>query len=37
MHSYADITKSKEVLHFVAKKGIDKGLRELIEPMLLGE
>jgi UDP-glucose 4-epimerase len=35
MHSYADITKSKELLHFVAKKGIETGLREIIEPMLL--
>lgn len=37
MHSYADMTKSKEVLHFVAKKGIDKGLKEIIGPMLQGE
>jgi nucleoside-diphosphate-sugar epimerase len=25
MHSYADITKSKELLFFVAKKGIEQG------------
>ena len=37
MHSDADMTKSKEVLHFVAKKGIDKGLKELIGPILQGE
>jgi UDP-glucose 4-epimerase len=36
-HSCADITKSKELLHFVAKKGIETGLRELIRPMLLGQ
>jgi UDP-glucose 4-epimerase len=34
-HSYADITRSKELLHFVAKKGIETGLREIIAPMLL--
>ena len=37
MDSYADITKSKELLHFVAKKGIETGLREIIRPMLLHE
>ncbi len=37
IHSYADITKSKELLHFVAKKGIEKGLREIIGHMLLRE
>jgi len=32
-HSYADITRAKELLHFVAKKGIDTGLQEIIEHM----
>jgi UDP-glucose 4-epimerase len=36
-HSYADMTKSKEVLHFVAKKGMDAGLREIKEQMLIGK
>ena len=36
-HSYADITLSKEILHFVAKKEIETGLRELIGPMLIGQ
>jgi UDP-glucose 4-epimerase len=35
LHSYADITKAKEILHFVPKKVIDIGLREIIEPILL--
>jgi UDP-glucose 4-epimerase len=34
-HSYADITRSRELLHFVAKKNIDAGLREMITPTLL--
>lgn len=35
LHSYADMTKSKEILHFVAKKRIEIGLREIIEPLLM--
>lgn len=35
MHSYADVTKAKELLHFVPKKAIDAGLREMISPILL--
>lgn len=30
LHSYADMTKSKKILHFVPKKEIDLGLREII-------
>jgi UDP-glucose 4-epimerase len=33
--SYADITRAKKNLNFVAKKSIEKGLRELIEPITL--
>ena len=33
--SYADITRAKRTLNFVAKKSIEKGLRELIEPITL--
>jgi UDP-glucose 4-epimerase len=36
-YSYADITKAKELLHFVAKKDIETGLKEIIVPMLLCE
>jgi len=35
LHSYADMNKAKEILHFVPKKAIDAGLREIIGPMLL--
>ena len=35
LHSYADITKAKRVLHFVAKKNLETGLREIIEPIVL--
>jgi UDP-glucose 4-epimerase len=35
LHSYADMTKAKAILHFVPKKTIDTGLREMIEPTLL--
>jgi UDP-glucose 4-epimerase len=35
MQSYADMTKVKEFLHFVPKKGIEKGLREIIGPMII--
>lgn len=30
LHSYADMTKSKKILHFVPKKELDLGLREII-------
>jgi UDP-glucose 4-epimerase len=33
LHSYADIGKARAILHFAPKKGIDKGLREMIEPI----
>jgi UDP-glucose 4-epimerase len=33
--SYADITRAKKTLNFVAKKSIETGLRELIEPIIL--
>jgi UDP-glucose 4-epimerase len=33
--SFADITRAKETLNFVAKKSIEIGLRELIEPIIL--
>jgi UDP-glucose 4-epimerase len=35
LHSYADMSKTKEILHFVPKKGIETGLREIITPMLI--
>jgi UDP-glucose 4-epimerase len=35
LRSHADINKAKKILHFNPKKGIDKGLREVIEPMLV--
>jgi UDP-glucose 4-epimerase len=35
--SYADITSAKKSLNFVAKKSIETGLRELIEPIVLGK
>jgi len=31
MHSYADMTKAKRDLHFVARKDLETGLREIIE------
>jgi nucleoside-diphosphate-sugar epimerase len=31
LHSYADITKAKDILKFVPKKMIDTGLREIIQ------
>ena len=34
LHSYADMTRAREILHFVPKKAIDEGLREIIDPML---
>jgi UDP-glucose 4-epimerase len=33
LHSYADMTKAKEILHFVPKKGIETGLKEMIGAM----
>jgi UDP-glucose 4-epimerase len=33
LHSYADMTKAKEILHFVPKKGIEAGLKEMIRAM----
>jgi nucleoside-diphosphate-sugar epimerase len=35
IHSYADMTRAKECLHFVPKIGIDSGLREILWPMLV--
>jgi UDP-glucose 4-epimerase len=35
MQSYADMSRTKEALHFVPKKGIEIGLREIIAPMRL--
>jgi UDP-glucose 4-epimerase len=35
LHSYADITLAKKNLHFVPKTGIERGLREIIEPIIL--
>jgi UDP-glucose 4-epimerase len=32
LHSYANMTKAKNVLHFVAKKDFETGLREILEP-----
>ncbi|HKQ20398.1 MAG TPA: GDP-mannose 4,6-dehydratase, partial [Nitrososphaeraceae archaeon] len=33
MNSYADITRAKKLINFVAKKGIDEGLRDLLQPL----
>jgi UDP-glucose 4-epimerase len=35
LHSYADMTRTKDTLHFAPKKTIDMGLKEMIEPMLI--
>jgi len=35
MHSYADITKAKKALHFVAKIELENGLREIIKPFVI--
>ena len=35
LHSYANMTKAKRVLQFVAKKNLETGLREIIEPLLI--
>jgi nucleoside-diphosphate-sugar epimerase len=32
-HSYADINRAREILHFVPKKRIDEGLKEMISPI----
>jgi UDP-glucose 4-epimerase len=33
LHSYADMTKARNALHFVAKKDFEKGLQEIINPL----
>jgi UDP-glucose 4-epimerase len=35
LHSYADVTLAKKNLDFVPKTGIERGLREIIEPIIL--
>ena len=35
LHSYANITQAKNTLHFVPKKDIERGLEEIIGPMLI--
>jgi UDP-glucose 4-epimerase len=35
LHSYANMTKAKGALHFVAKKDLETGVRDVIEPMLI--
>jgi UDP-glucose 4-epimerase len=35
LHSFADMTKAREILHFVPKKGIEAGLKEMIRAMLI--
>jgi len=35
LHSYADISKAKKILRFNPKKGIEEGLKEMLEPMLI--
>jgi UDP-glucose 4-epimerase len=35
LHSYANMTKAKNALHFVAKKDFETGLREIVEPVHL--
>ena len=37
LESYADITKAKRDLHFVAKKNLETGLREMIEIMRISK
>lgn len=34
LHSYANITQAKNTLHFIPKKDIERGLKEIIGPML---
>ena len=36
IHSYADTTKSKEILGFVAKKRVETGLREIMDQKKIG-
>jgi UDP-glucose 4-epimerase len=33
LHSYADVNKAREVLHFTPKRGIEAGLKEMIRAM----
>ena len=33
LHSYADITKAKNILQFTAKKNLEQGLAEILEPI----
>ena len=35
MHSYADITRAKKALHFIAKIDLESGLREIIKPFVI--
>ena len=35
LHSYADMTRTKDTLHFTPKKTIDVGMKEMIKPMLV--
>ena len=35
MHSYADMTRAKKALHFVAKIDLERGLREIISPFVV--
>jgi UDP-glucose 4-epimerase len=35
LHSYANMTKAKRVLQFAAKKSLDIGLEEIVEPLVL--
>jgi UDP-glucose 4-epimerase len=35
LHSYADMTKTKRVLHFAANKSLETGLKEIVEPLVL--
>ena len=37
MHSYADITRAKKTLHFVAKIELERGLREIIRAFVVRE
>jgi len=34
LHSYANMTKTKRVLQFVAKKNLEAGLKDIIEPLI---
>jgi UDP-glucose 4-epimerase len=35
LHSYANMTKAKRVLQFAAKKSLETGLKEIVEPLVL--